>query len=257
MNIEAKIQNPLNIKIGKDSNIILGDKEFRDDIPIENGVMIGNEHFGFSVIINYNGKQKEFFYPTQSRIIAVEKKYGLLKVYEEGKKLPWELDSNGKMNHSTFNEFTKEYLDKLREMDLESATPVDEPTLKDPLIVKISRNPEKSVIIRDKNSDDIPLHPGAMIGDVHYGFILIIDTDKVQKEIAYPTQNRIDAIGIEGSSWLNDLKIFENGKYHPWLFTYDGKFKQEASYNPHSRRDIEFISNCDNLNKGSLVLNNK
>lgn len=57
----------------------------------------------------------------------------------------------------------------------------------------------------------------------------------------------MDAIGIEEDEF-RDLKIFENGKYYPWLFSYDGKFKQKASYNPYSRRDKVFVQDVYGLN---------
>ena len=95
---------------------------------------------------------------------------------------------------------------------------------------------------------DYPLCPGVMLGTLHYGFILMFDTEHGKKEVVYPTQNRIDAIGIEGYCY-NDLKVFENGKYHPWLFTFDGKFKKQASYNQYSKRDKKFVEEVYDLNE--------
>ena len=118
---------------------------------------------------------------------------------------------------------------------------MEEPILKNPLSVKISKNPEESEVLKDETiKEDYPLYPGVVLETEHYGFILIIDTDEGQREVHYPTQNRIDAIGIEGNAF-GDIKVFESGKYHPWLFSNDGKFKQEASFNPHSRKDRDFI----------------
>ena len=123
------------------------------------------------------------------------------------------------------------------------------PKLENPLKVKISSDPEKSMVLHDELiKKDYPLCPGVMLGTVHYGFILIFDTENGKKEVVYPTQNRVDSIGIEGDCY-NDLKVFENGKYHPWVFTYDGKFKKQASYNQYSRRNKKFVEEVYELNE--------
>ena len=99
----------------------------------------------------------------------------------------------------------------------------------------------ENVILTDViNKQNNPLVPGAMFGGNHYGFILMTDTHKEQKEVYYPTQNKIDEIGIERNEF-GDLKVFENRKYHPWLFTYNEKFKQETTYNPYSIRYKSFV----------------
>ena len=232
MDIEAKIENPVCIRLGDTENVILADEVNKQNNPLVPGVMFGGTHYGFVLITDINGKQKEMVYPTQCRIDAVSIEGGVLKVFEEGKKTSWRFSKSGKLEHSIFGEFTDEYRSKFNTIVEHYDMFMGEPVLKNPLCVKIARNPEESVILKDELvQQDYPLYPGVMLGDEHYGFVLIIDTDKGQKEVYYPTQNRIDAIGIEGNEF-GDLKVFENGKYHSWLFTYNGKFKEEASYNP-------------------------
>ena len=84
MNLEAKMQDPICIKIGKDSNVILADKENKEEHPLVPGAMFGGEHFGFIIISDNNGKQRECFYPTQCRIEAIGIEGGVLKIFEEG-----------------------------------------------------------------------------------------------------------------------------------------------------------------------------
>lgn len=238
MNIESKIENPICIRIGITENVILSKDGNEPNVPLNPGAMFDGDHYGFVLITDANGKQKERVYPTQCSINAVDIKNGFLRVFEVGKELPWTFNRSGKVEHSPFGEFTFEYRS---ELDIPKDMPMEEPILKNPLSVKISKNPEESVILKDETiKEDYPLYPGVVLETEHYGFILIIDTDEGQREVYYPTQNRIDAIGIEGNAF-GDIKVFESGKYHPWLFSNDGEFKQEASFNPHSRKDRDFI----------------
>ena len=238
MNIESKIENPICIRIGTTENVILSKDGNEPNVPLNPGAMFDGDHYGFVLITDANGKQKERVYPTQCSINAVDIKSGVLRVFEVGKELPWTLNRSGKVEHSPFGEFTLEYRS---ELDIPKGMPMEEPILKNPLSVKISKNPEESEILKDETiKEDYPLYPGVVLETEHYGFILIIDTDEGQREVHYPTQNRIDAIGIDGNAF-GDIKVFESGKYHPWLFSNDGKFKQEASFNPHSRKDRDFI----------------
>lgn len=238
MNIESKIENPICIRIGTTENVILSKDGNELNVPLNPGAMFDGDHYGFVLITDANGKQKERVYPTQCSINAVDIKNGFLRVFEVGKELPWTFNRSGKVEHSPFGEFTFEYRS---ELDIPKGMPMEEPILKNPLSVKISKNPEESIILKDETiKEDYPLYPGVVLETEHYGFILIIDTDEGQREVYYPTQNRIDAIGIEGNVF-GDIKVFESGKYHPWLFSNDGEFKQEASFNPHSRKDKDFI----------------
>ena len=122
-----------------------------------------------------------------------------------------------------------------------------EAKMQDSICIKIGK--DSNVILEDEeNKEEHPLVPGAMFGGEHFGFIIISDNNGKQRECFYPTQNRIEAIGIEGHCY-NDLKVFENGKYHPWVFTFDGKFKKQASYNQYSKRDKKFVEEVYDLNE--------
>lgn len=94
----------------------------------------------------------------------------------------------------------------------------------------------KNTILKDNiNKQNNPL---ALVGN-HYEFVLINNINGRQEEVEYPTQNRIGVISIEKDKF-GDLKFFENKKYHSLLFSYDGKFKQEPSYNSYSKSDKVF-----------------
>lgn len=249
MLLEPKILDPVCIRLGKDSNLILADKNNKEDHHLIPGALFNGEHYGFVLIVDHKGKQKEYVYPTQCKISAVGIEGSFLKIFEEGKKLAWRFEKNGELEHSAFDEFTEDFRSKFDVIVENYDMFMGEPTLQNPVRIKIALNPEESVILKDENiTEDYPLCPGAMFGTLHYGFILVIETLKGEKELVYPTQNRIDAVGIEADI-CNDIKIFENGKYNPWLFTFDGKLKNKASYNQYSKRDNAFIEECYGLNE--------
>ncbi len=249
MLLEAKVSDPVCIKLGKESNVILADKKNKENHPLVPGAMFNGEHYGFVLIVDFNGKQQEFVYSTQCKIEAVGMADGILNIFEEGKKFAWKFDEKGNLKHSAFNEFTDEFRSKFDIIVENYNMFANEPTLMNPISIKIAMDPEKSVILKDENiQKDYPLHPGVMLGTEHYGFILKIETEKCTKEVIYPTQNRIDAIGCQESFFV-DLKVYEKGKYNPWVFSFDGKLKSESSYNKYSKRDQAFVEENYELNE--------
>jgi len=106
-----------------------------------------------------------------------------------------------------------------------------------PINIKITKTCKEimeDAITNKKHS----LTPGAMFGGEHYGFTIVSETNKGQKEVVYPTQCRIVAVGmIDGV-----LKIMEEGKYNPWIFNKNGKMLQNATFNKLSRRDLEYLA---------------
>ena len=260
MFVEPKIDKPLRIRLGVNDNKILADDSCSEDYPLSPGVMFGDQHFGFSLIVDTKKGQRETIYPTQCNIQAVGLDNGILKVYEAHKRGSWRFQKNGVMQHSSFDEFT----DDIRSVyDLVSESPeffVGDYRVENPIRIHLSKDPLKSTI-QFREDESYPLTPGVKIGSLHYGFILTIDSDGESKEVVYPTQGNIDAIGNDESD-LGTFKVFENGKYHPWIFTAEGVFKQKASYNAYSRKDLQFIeenftvdssSDSQELTKGQKV----
>lgn len=113
-----------------------------------------------------------------------------------------------------------------------------EPKVENNLSIMISN--QGGEILADETIDqNYPLTPGAIIGGEHFGFKLIIDLNGQPTETMYPTQFRIDAVGIEE----NELRIYEEHKYMPWKFKTDGTYISEAVFLENSRRDANFLSN--------------
>lgn len=241
MELEAILKSPICIRLGKNLNIIIENESGKEEYPLVPGVMFGGEHYGFILISESNGKQRETIYPTHRTIQAVGMDDATLSIFEAGKEKAWTFSRNGRLIHSSLDEPLSDGLTKadifVRNEDLFTG----EPLLLNPVRIRMYDEPEKSRILGDDPGDiEYPLYPGAMLGSLHYGFVIIKGEDGSEVEQAYPTQNRIDAVGIEGSAY-GELKVFEDGKYNPWRFTYNGEFKENSSYNPLSKRDKEFV----------------
>jgi hypothetical protein len=228
--------------LGRDASILFNSNGREDSYPAKPGVMVYGEHYGFIIISNYNNVQKEFVFPTECKIDAIGVEGDTLKIFENGKKDFWRFDKNGILENSLDNsaidlERSKAniYLENFNMFDVK-------PIIKNPINIKISKRASDSVILKDINVDTCyPIYPGVLLGEEHYGFIFIIDSKDCQKELFYPTQNKIDALGCD-NGFYDDLKIYEEGKYFPWVFSYDGKLKSKASYNKYSRNDCSFIN---------------
>ena len=243
MELEAIIKNPICIRLGRCLNIIIENESGKEEFPLTPGVMFGGEHFGFILITDTNGRQREIIYPTQKCIHGIGLDDDILKIFEDGRELPWEFDKKGRLIHSTYKDSMAGGITKADIVVRNNEIFTGEPLLLNPVRIRIGDEPEKSKILSsDANEIEYPLFPGAMLGSLHYGFI-ILKKNKNGREIerAYPTQNRIDAVGIE-DGFFGDLKVFEEGKYHPWVFTFDGEYKRESSYNPYSKRDKEYVN---------------
>lgn len=240
--MENRILKPISIKLDKGSGVVLEDTDSTEELSLIPGVVFGNEHYGFILITNNNGKQREIVYQTECRIDAVGIESGVLKVFEEGKRDCWRFDLKGNLEKSLYNAPVEEKQDLYGIVSDNHNMFLGEPIVKNPISLKIDRKvPERSVILSDDGEEaDLPLYPGAMIGGEHYGFILVSDSDKGQKEVIYPTQNKIEAIGCD-TCYCNIIKVYEQGKYFPWEFTNEGKLEKEASYNPYSRKDKKFV----------------
>jgi len=230
MKTVTRIYQPINIRLGKNYNCILADKHCEKTYPLSPGALIGGEHYGFSIIVDRKGRQKEEVYSTQNPVDAICMENEVLKIFEKGKKNPWQFDEIGSLKHSPYEELSEEEI-VIVHSNPSPEVPIDEPKFKDPIEIKIALDSKKSIACFEKNSSSYPLCPGVMIGDDHYGFILRVETTKGEKKVYYPTQNRIEALG--SSEEKDDLKIYEEGKYHPWIFNYKGKLKAKAS-NPKS-----------------------
>lgn len=247
MRVEAKIVNPISIVLGNDERILVNQDDEQVSYPIDPGIMIAGEHYGFVIIVNHDNVQKEYVYPTQCRINAVGLISGeILEIFEDDKKFSWVFDKKGKLLKDLTDKFSS--YDNIFTEHKDMA--YDIPRIENPISIRIARNSEHNVVLKDETIlDNYPVHPGVMFENDHYGFILKFDEDtsEGQREIVYPTQNRIDSLGVEASFW-DDLKIYENGKFNPWVFSSNGTLLKESSYIECSRDDYGFIIDSNSSN---------
>ena len=226
MKTVTRIYQPINIHLGKNYNCILADDCCKKEYPLNPGAILGGEHYGFVLITDTKGSQKENIYSTQYPIDAINMEGNTLKIFEKGRKESWLFDEKGFLKHSPYEELSEEEL-VIVYSDPSPEVPNNEPKFINPIEIKIAMDPKKSTACFEKDSISYPLCPGVMIGDEHYGFILTIETSKGEKKFYYPTQNRIDALGSNEEK--DDLKIYEEGKQYPWIFNHKGKLKTKAS----------------------------
>ena len=119
MNLEPQIIKPLNFRLSHHGYTILGDGKVIKNIPLTPGAMLGGDHYGFTLIIDHNGKQYEITYPTQGRVIAVEIKNNILLIYEEGKYSCWQIDMHGNVIKSAqFLNISEKDIDYLSELGI-------------------------------------------------------------------------------------------------------------------------------------------
>ena len=218
MKIEGQIKNPITLKItSTESTIFIGDLK----APLNTGMMFNDEHYGFNLITEENGIINESIYSTQCSLLGVRIEKDSIDILENNKKSYWKFTKSGRMINSAHDDFTVDYL---KELVPKKETHYEEPILKEPLRIKLTKDPKKSYILKDEyTKENTPLYPGRIILNNHYGFILITD----DKEIPYPTQNRIDSVSID-SLEKKYLRIIEDGKDLSWLFELDGELIQSG-----------------------------
>lgn len=251
MDITAKILNPIYIRCGTVENVVIVTTPTIQKYPLVPGTMIGGEHYGFVLITDTNGKQKESLYPTKTRISGVDFFGGSLRIFEEKNEIPWKFSKDGKILHTLLEEFTQEYLSNFKIAIKKDTSVLNDYELKDPLKIKIAKNPQENILLKNKQiKKNYPLYPGVILGTNHFGFILIFTKEERVQEVAYQTKNRINYI-VREEKKFGDLKIFEEGKCCPWVFTYDGKLKQKSSYDVVSKKTQNFLEE-DNLNKENI-----
>lgn len=103
--LEAKIENPLNLKLGTNENVIILDGE---RLSLENGVVFGGEHYGFNLILDDSCEGLAVPYATQCRIGGVQIVGDTLIILEDNKYIPWRFNKNtGKLINEAVFSFLK------------------------------------------------------------------------------------------------------------------------------------------------------
>ena len=95
MTLEAKMENPITLKLSSKENVFISGEE---KLPLENGVVFGEDHYGFKIIVvESDGKEVSMSYPTQCRIYGTQITHGELNIFEDHKYIPWTFTQEGKL----------------------------------------------------------------------------------------------------------------------------------------------------------------
>ncbi len=114
MILEPKMLDPITLKLSTKDNVMITNEE---NLSLDNGVMLGTEHYGFNLIVDYEGKESKEAYATQCKIIGTQIVDGNLNVYEENKYIPWRFNKHTGVliNRAVFSNLKHSEMDFLRE----------------------------------------------------------------------------------------------------------------------------------------------
>lgn len=234
MAYEVKMINPLFIRVGNHENILMKDSNVCGsvDMPLSPGILIGGEHYGFIILSDKNKFHREVAYKTQFRITAVGIEDNVLKIYEDRKLRPWRFSKKGDLIEDQFDPYADDTYssfddEKIVKEDLELF--LDEPTIKDPLMVTLTDDYKWSTL--NLKDESLLLINGVMLGPTHYGFIL----NRNGISTAYKTCLPVDGIAFNEGYKPPVLEVYEYGKHHPWIFTSDGDLIEKPNFEKSSK----------------------
>lgn len=211
---KPRIEKPVCIKLKKNENLVLLGDSLENAYPLNPGVMLGDNYFGFVLIVEKNGLQEEFVYPTESNISAVGLDKDGVKIYENGKTYSWVFSKSGKEIHSIMGDnISEDVLLERNNFDEAENNDSSRPIVRNPIQIDIEHDISKGKIIVDKNS--YSAYPGVMLGSAHYGFIVTVKTKDGIRTITQPTKNRIDAVGADKLG--DSIKVYESDKCIPFV----------------------------------------
>ncbi len=252
MEKKASLDNPIVIKIDNNGEVSVINENDNTTMKIPKGVMLATIHYGFVIISDYKGTQREIVYPTINRVDAVGVTSSGIRIYEDGIRESWEFSKKGELIQEmpdnpirldfTMTEKAFEHQDEL----------LGEQRVLNPITIIIGNDKSSRRILFD-NREEYPVNPGVLIGGTHYGFILVREVKGRQVERVFPTQNRIEAVGVSSQETDTDFDVFEEGKYLPWKFNKTGKLIQAASYFEMSGNDREYINGKIESNKSLKI----
>ncbi len=259
----GRVDNPIVIRLSHLGNVILPMNGIEEETDINgNGVIIGNsknEHYGFTIISDYNNNQHEQNYRTDNKIIAVQMSEGKLKVYEENRIHPWLFMKNGKIieNNNATVDFSHKKCD-FQTNDLGHLEQNDG-------LIKILINTITGDVSIDANGEILPISLGCAFENEYYGINFEITRPVAGKEdetevvkLSYLTEDSLYGIEVKtiyGNNShisrtrdykideIESINVYEREKYHPWRFSSTGELLKKSAYNPYSRRDVEAYEN--------------
>ncbi len=92
--LESKREKPLSLVFDNGNYLYIGQDE---TLPLENGVVFGDDHFGFDLTVVKDGIKHTVEYQTQCPIYGVQVYEGALNVLEHRKMIPWKFTLDGEL----------------------------------------------------------------------------------------------------------------------------------------------------------------
>lgn len=248
-------ESPVVVRLSHLENVIMPLNGFEAEIKLDSkGVMIDNTrhaHYGFTIIVDYNNNQVEQSFRTDGRIIALQMENGKLAIYEENRVHPWLFDKSGKAIFT--NDATVNFHHEKCDMTFNSSGHLEQ----NDGLIKIIIDKVNDRVTIDANGDELPIVPGAQFGNEYHGInfeIIKKSSDGIETiKTSYLTEDALCGIEAEVKDKqlnheytideIENIKVYEREKYHPWIFTSEGELVEKSSYNVYSRRDIEAYEN--------------
>lgn len=113
MVLEAKVNNPITLKLSPKEKVLISDEE---KLPLESGAVFGGDHFGFNLIVEKDGQETTETYPTQCRIYGTQINNDTLYVFEDHKFIPWKFSIDGiLLSHAVFSDLKRDEMEYIRE----------------------------------------------------------------------------------------------------------------------------------------------
>ncbi len=89
--LEKRIEKPLNLRLANKGNVLILSNE---ELPLEQGVMLGGEHYGFNLLVEKDGEIVATPFGTQCSIGGVQIVGDNLVILENNKYIPWRFNKN-------------------------------------------------------------------------------------------------------------------------------------------------------------------
>lgn len=247
----TKPENPLKIIVnGKKFRVLEKDKETNSFRDITKSVA-KDDHYGFTLIIkNKKIGSKKTTIKTKSKITYITKSNSRIYIGEELMSLPWGFDLNGNVVEEAsgqLNDDKKVLYNNTRHLVSPATIVINKSHIVDEAGARQCK--KEGIDWQNKilfNNEELAISPGLRIGGMSYGFKIVFkDKDKTISEEEYPTE--LNIAGIEGKvnniGELQEVKVYENGKYNPWRFSCDAELISEGSFFPLNPKDAEFMKN--------------
>lgn len=84
--LEKRIENPINLRLSANGNVVI---LLGEELSLEQGVVFGNGHYGFNLLVEKDGEIIAIPYGTQCSIGGVQIVGDTLNILEENKYIPW------------------------------------------------------------------------------------------------------------------------------------------------------------------------